>query len=46
MIRPNLLYWANEIFTPFLAKTWSQRRVASEPKGVILGPKLQPIIFA
>ncbi|COQ45252.1 Uncharacterised protein [Streptococcus pneumoniae] len=40
---PVLKYVPQEILTPFCANTCNHNNVASEPIGVILGPKSEPI---
>src|SRR5690606_40337882 len=44
--RPTFMYWPQVIFWPLPASTWSQRRVASDPMGVNLGPRSLPTTFA
>ena len=44
--KPNLQYCQKPIFIFFCDKTCSQSNVAKDPKGVILGPRLQPMMFA
>ena len=45
-IRPVLKYILQEIFTFFRLSTWSHNNVASDPIGVIFGPRSEPITFA
>ena len=46
MTSPTFMYSPQPIFTPFCASTCSHSRVASEPIGVILGPRFEPSMFA
>ncbi|MNN71935.1 hypothetical protein D3C81_1879230 [compost metagenome] len=45
-IIPVLKYVPQDIFTPLADSTWSHSKVASEPIGVIFGPKSEPMTFA